>query len=35
MFKAITDLQLQETVYRAALGAAAGIMQTSLVDYLR
>jgi len=35
VFKAITDLQLQETVYRAALGAAAGIMQTSLVDYLR
>lgn len=35
VFKAITDLQLQETVYRAALGAAAGIMQTSLLDYLR
>ncbi|MDI7247597.1 MAG: flagellar hook-associated protein FlgL [Bacillota bacterium] len=35
VFKAITDLQLQETVYRAALGAAAGIMQTSLLDYMR
>jgi len=35
VFKAISDLQLQETVYKAALGAAAGIMQTSLVDYLR
>ncbi len=33
--KAITDLQLQETVYKAALGAAVGIMQTSLVDYMR
>ncbi|MGE5587930.1 MAG: flagellar hook-associated protein FlgL [Clostridia bacterium] len=35
VFKAITDLQLQETVYRAALNAAAGMMQTSLVDFLR
>ncbi|MCR4403519.1 MAG: flagellar hook-associated protein FlgL [Firmicutes bacterium] len=35
VFKAIADLQLQETVYRAALNAAAGLMQVSLVDFLR
>lgn len=32
--KAITQLQLHETVYRAALGAAATVMQSSLLDYL-
>ncbi len=32
--RAVTELQLQETVYRAALGAAAGVMRASLLDYL-
>lgn len=33
--KAVTELRLQETVYRAALGAAASVMKPSLLDYLR
>jgi flagellar hook-associated protein 3 FlgL len=33
--KTITDLQLRQTAYQAALGAAARIVQPSLIDFLR
>ncbi|MEW5866185.1 MAG: flagellar hook-associated protein FlgL [Bacillota bacterium] len=33
--RAVTELKLQESVYKAALGAAASVMQPSLLDYLR
>ncbi|WP_406833082.1 flagellar hook-associated protein FlgL [Pedococcus sp. KACC 23699] len=33
--KTITDLTLQQTAYQAALGAAAKIVQPSLMDFLR
>lgn len=33
--KAITDLQLQQTAYQAALAATAKMIQPSLVDFLR
>ncbi|QGN58028.1 flagellar hook-associated protein FlgL [Nostocoides sp. HKS02] len=33
--KAITDLSLQQTAYQAALGAAAKVVQPSLMDFLR
>lgn len=33
--KTITDLSLQQTAYQAALGAAAKIVQPSLMDFLR
>ncbi len=33
--KTITDLSLQQTAYQAALGAAARIVQPSLMDFLR
>ncbi|MGA8979130.1 MAG: flagellar hook-associated protein 3, partial [Pedococcus sp.] len=33
--KTITDLTLQQTAYQAALGAAAKVVQPSLMDFLR
>ncbi len=33
--KTITDMQLQQVAYQAALGAAAKVVQPSLVDFLR
>jgi flagellar hook-associated protein 3 FlgL len=33
--KTLTDLQLQQTAYQAALAAAAKVVQPSLVDFLR
>jgi flagellar hook-associated protein 3 FlgL len=33
--KTITDLQLQQTAYQAALAAGARVVQSSLVDFLR
>lgn len=33
--KTITDLQIQQTAYQAALGAAAKVVPPSLMDYLR
>lgn len=33
--KTITDLSLQQTAYQAALGAAAKVVQPSLMDFLR
>ena len=33
--KAITDMQLQEVAYQAALGATARVLQPSLLDFLR
>ena len=33
--KTITDLQLQEVAYQAALGASARVIQPTLVDFLR
>jgi flagellar hook-associated protein 3 FlgL len=33
--KTITDLQLQQVAYQAALGASAKMIQPSLVDFLR
>ena len=33
--KTITDLQLQQTAYQAALAATAKVVQPSLVDFLR
>ena len=31
----ITDLQLQQTAYQAALAAGARVVQPSLIDFLR
>jgi flagellar hook-associated protein 3 FlgL len=33
--KTISDMALQQTAYQAALGAAAKVVQPSLVDFLR
>jgi flagellar hook-associated protein 3 FlgL len=33
--KTITELQLQQTAYQAALAATARVVQPSLVDFLR
>jgi len=33
--KTIIDMQIQSTSYQAALGAAAKIIQPSLLDFLR
>ena len=33
--KTITELQLQQTAYQAALAAGARVVQPSLVDFLR
>ena len=33
--KTLTDLQLQQTAYQAALAAGARVVQPSLVDFLR
>jgi flagellar hook-associated protein 3 FlgL len=33
--KTVMDLQLQEVAYQAALGAAARVLQPSLVDFLK
>jgi flagellar hook-associated protein 3 FlgL len=33
--KTLTDLQLQQTAYQAALAAAGRVVQPSLVDFLR
>jgi flagellar hook-associated protein 3 FlgL len=33
--KTITDMQLQQTAYQAALAAASKVVQPSLVDFLR
>jgi flagellar hook-associated protein 3 FlgL len=31
----ITDMQLQQTAYQAALAAGAKVVQSSLIDFLR